>query len=1212
MATIDMKQQEDNPIIRNSGPRKSQVIRTVLVVLTCLSAPLDAEVTTANLRCEYLTDPHGIDVARPRLSWVVESLERGEKQTGYQILVASSSSLLSQDKGDLWDSGKVAGDATNQVVYRGSSLGSRSQCVWKVRCWDKDGKQSEWSKPATWTIGLLQPSDWSAKWIDASARIVPAANQAPAVILKAAYETADGGASIDVTAKLKELARAGKFSVDVENESFGKDPAYNRVKHLRVEYEIAGKKTVRMFAEKATLNFPGDLPPPPAITRAVYEAADGSGSLDVTGKLTKLAEPGSFSLVVDNIALGTDPSRDHIKRLRVEFTSNGQTCETIIAENKPFHYPTDLSPPSTVPYLRKSFVVEKPLARATMYATALGVYELQLNGQRVGDHFLAPEWTDFAKRLRYQEYDVTSLLTSGGNVLGAQVANGWWSGHIGNGGFQYWGKSPALFAQLELVYQDGSSERIVTDGTWKSHVSPMLATDFMLGEDYDATREIRGWGKPGFNDADWVEVIERTEPIREMNGQVMEPVRQLSEMQTKTLTEPKPGKWTYDLGQNMVGVVRLKIAAAAGTKITLRHAEMLNPDGTVYTDNLRGAPSIDTYVCKGEGVENWQPKFTFHGFRYVELTGLTKKPPLDAVTGIVIASATPQTGEFTCSDGQVNQLQSNIEWGQRGNYLSVPTDCPQRDERLGWMGDAQVFVRTATYNADVAAFFTKWLVDVTDSQESSGRFADVSPFAGPSKGTPAWGDAGVICPWTIYQAYGDLQLLERQYPSMVKWIEYCKAGSSGFIRSGDRGSDYGDWLSIGADTDKELIGTAYFAYSSQLLAKAAAALGKTADAAAHEQLFQSIKKAFIAKYVKPDGHLTGDTQCAYLMALRFDLLPAALRAAVADLLEADIIAKDYHLSTGFVGVSYLLPELTKAGKTETAYRLLMQDTFPSWLFSVKMGATTIWERWDGWTPDKGFQNVGMNSFNHYSLGSCGEWLYRSVAGIDSDGPAFKQIIIRPVPGGKLSEASGQLRSVHGLISSAWSLANGNFTLTTTIPTNTTATVYVPAKDAASVRESGKPASGAEGVKFLRMENGAAVFAVESGRYQFSSGSTPIPGTDTTSRTPAGGMEISIGSLLANDGKLYSFRSVAPLSTNGASVTVRDGSVVYQPQAGNTSNDSFVYTILNPMGGVATRTVIVNVTPEKVSAQEEGLDGLPKEIARARSIRERRTPIRRSP
>jgi Bacterial alpha-L-rhamnosidase 6 hairpin glycosidase domain/Alpha-L-rhamnosidase N-terminal domain/Bacterial alpha-L-rhamnosidase concanavalin-like domain/Bacterial alpha-L-rhamnosidase C-terminal domain len=1167
------------------GSIPSKLVR-ICALLAAVASGAVAAVTTGSLRCEYLTNPLGIEVTKPRLSWLVASPERGERQTAYQILVASSGELLANDTGDLWDSGKVVGDATSQIVYQGSRLVSRSRCFWKVRSWDKAGVASEWSKPAFWTVGLLKASDWSARWIDASARAKRDPYQPLPVILKGAYETLQGGEAIDVTDRLADLARNGEYSLDIKNESFGKDPAQGKVKQLRVEYEIGGIRTVMILPERSSFDFPQDLPVPPVIVRAVYEALDGSGSLDVTPTLAKLAEAGSFSLLVDNGSMGGDPALQRRKRLRLEFSVDGRLVVKSFAEGMRFHYPSDLTAPATVPYLRKTFTVGKPVVRATVYATALGVYEMRLNGKRVGDHFLAPEWTDYSKRLRYQEYDVTSLLSAGRNVLGAQVANGWYSGHIGNGGYQYWGKSPALFAQLELTYTDGSSERIVTDRSWKTHVSPLIATDFMLGEDYDATQEIPGWDKPDYNDSEWLSVVERTESVRAMNGQVMEPVRELSTIRPITLSEPKTGKWTYDLGQNMVGVVRLKISAPAGTKITLRHAEMLNPDGTIYTDNLRGAPSIDTYVCKGEGVEIWQPSFTFHGFRYVELTGVSDKPPMDAVTGVVIASDTPQVGNFTCSDGELNQLQSNIEWGQRGNYLSVPTDCPQRDERLGWMGDAQVFVRTATFNADVAAFFTKWLVDVTDSQEAGGRFDDVAPYAGPSKGTPAWGDAGVICPWTIYQAYGDRYLLERQYLSMVRWVDYCKSESSGFIRSGNRGSDYGDWLSIGAETDKELIGTAYFAYSAGIVAKAAAVLGNTTDEAKYGELFQSIRKAFIDKYVSDDGKVLGNTQCAYLMALKFDLLPDELRAKAADHLEADIIAKGHHLSTGFVGVSYLLPELTKAGKLETAYRLLHQDTFPSWLFSVKMGATTIWERWDGWTPDKGFQNVGMNSFNHYSLGSCGEWLYGSVAGIgqEPEGAGFKRIVIRPMVGGKLSEASGEFRSIHGLITSAWSTGKDNFTLTTTIPTNTLATVYIPAKDPSSVRESGKPATASEGVKFLRMENGAAVFAVESGRYQFSTGDTEISGTDHISRPGSGGTKIPVRRLLGNDGEGQSFLSAVPLSINGAAITVRDGSVFYEPRAGDSAPDVFTYTIRNPQGGIATRTVRVSVVPEKSTAQ----------------------------
>ncbi|MES2476369.1 MAG: family 78 glycoside hydrolase catalytic domain [Verrucomicrobiota bacterium] len=1148
-----------------------------MTAISSIITPTEAiALTTVNLRCEHLENPLGIDATQPRLSWRVESLDRGSRQSAWQVLVSSDPKLLEQDKGDLWDSGKVEGDSTSLIPYQGKELNSRSRCYWKVRSWDKDGKASDWSTPATWTVGLTKRSDWSAKWID-GARIHRKSGDVKGmpVILSAAYEAVDGAGSLDATALLKKQA-SGTFSVAVGNDTLGGDPAYNHVKQLRVKYELDGKAGERVFPEKAEFHYPGDLGPPPIIRSAIYEAVDGAGYVEVTDALKKRAESGSFSINVGNPDLGSDPAQDHPKRLRVEFeTATGKWTKNF-AEHAAFSYPASLTAPATVPYLRKTFAVDKSVVRATVYATALGIYEMRLNGRRVGDHVLAPEWTDYSKRLNYQEYDVTDVLAQGANVLAAQVSNGWFAGHIGNGGYQYWGKVPALFAQLELTHADGTVERIVTDGSWKIHESPMLSTDFMMGEVYDATREIPGWDQPGFDDSKWASAIEREEAPRVMNGLVMEPVRKIAEIPAKSLTEPNPGCWTYDLGQNMVGVVRLKLRAAAGTRITLRHGEMLNPDGSLYTANLRGAPSIDTYICKGGEEETWEPKFTFHGFRYVELTGITEKPPLQAVTGIVIASDTTQTGKFACSDGQVNQLQSNIEWGQRGNYLSVPTDCPQRDERLGWMGDAQVFVKTATYNADVAAFFSKWLVDVTDSQGTDGRFADVSPFAGPSHGTPAWGDAGVICPWTLYEAYGDRELLERQFPSMVEWVNYTASCSPNFIRSGNRGSDYGDWLSIQADTDKELIGTAYYAYSTSLVAKAARVLGKSAEAEKHQQLFQQIKQAFIQKYVSADGRITSNTQCAYAMALSFDLLPTELREKAADYLEKDIIAKGYHLSTGFVGVSYLLPELTKAGKIDTAYRLLTQDSFPSWLFSVKMGATTIWERWDGWTPDKGFQDIGMNSFNHYSLGSCGEWLYRTVAGIDCDPnqPAFKKIIIRPISGGSITEADGEFRSVHGLITSAWSTANGNFTLTTTIPANTTAEIHVPAKDPNAITESGKPIAAADGVTFLRMEKEAAVFSVGSGRYQFVANQNPVSGNDSIERAAGAAVEISIQKMLSNDGQDHAFRSVSPLSVHGATLTVRDGSIVYQPREGGPASDRFTYTLRNSKGGIATRTVNV--------------------------------------
>src|SRR5208282_3096237 len=512
-----------------------------------------------------------------------------------------------------------------------------------------------------------------------------------------------------------------------------------------------------------------------------------------------------------------------------------------------------------LPYLRKDFDLAKRVRRAVLHVTALGLYEVDINGHRVGDHVLAPDWTDYRKRVRYQTYDVTALLTQGDNAIGAILANGWYSGHIGNGGYQFFGRMPAFLAQLEVTYDDGSTKTIVTDSSWKSYLSPILSSDFMMGEDYDARREVKGWDKPGLSETGWVPVTMPVEPSLLLQDQVSQPVRELCELKPRKITEPEPGHWICDLGQNMVGVVRLNVSAPAGTEVTIRQGEMLNPDGTLYTRNLRGASSIDHYVCNGDGVEVWQPRFTFHGFRYVEITGLSGRLPKDVVTGIVIGSDTPRTGEFACSDVRINQLQSNIQWGQRGNYISIPTDCPQRDERLGWMGDAEVFIRTATYNADVAAFFTKWLVDVDDGQSPAGAFSNVSPNTSQDVGgVPAWGDAGVICPWTIYQMYGDRRILERHLPAMIKWVDYMQLHSDGLIRDKDRGEDFGDWLSINADTPKDLIGTAFFAYSTHLLARACRVLGREAEADKYDQLFADIKTAFNKRYVAADGRIQGN------------------------------------------------------------------------------------------------------------------------------------------------------------------------------------------------------------------------------------------------------------------------------------------------------------------------------------------------------------------
>jgi alpha-L-rhamnosidase len=757
---------------------------------------------------------------------------------------------------------------------------------------------------------------------------------------------------------------------------------------------------------------------------------------------------------------------------------------------------------SPAPHLRKEFALAKPVVTARLYATALGLYESYLNGARVGDDVLTPGWTDYTKHVQYQVYDVTAMLQPGANALGAILGDGWAVGHVAWSGRQRYVDRPRLLAQLILTYLDGSIETIATDDTWKVGVGPILESDMPMGESYDARRELPGWGAPGYDDTHWwpAEVFADTGAARvATNGPRVLRHEELQPVEVREIPDFVNPRWVFDLGQNMVGWVQLRVSGLAGATVTLRYAEALNPDGTLYTASLRNARNTDHYTLRGDGEEAWEPRFTFHGFRYVELSGFPGRPTLGTITGIVIHSDTPMTGTFACSDPLTNQLQHNIIWSQKGNFVDIPTDCPQRDERLGWTGDAQVFIRTAAFNMDVAGFFTKWTRDLEDAQSAEGAYPAVAP--NPSvwprnDGGPAWADAGVICPWTIYLCYGDTRLLEARYESMRRFIRFLDETNHDGLRcyaeyTGWRG--FGDWLALdGSDgregaTSKELIGTAFFAYSARLLAQIAQVLGKHEDAARYHVLTDEVRDAFRKRFVAPDGKIVGGTQTSYVLALHFDLLPAELRSVAAAELARDIERRGNHLSTGFVGTPYINWALSEAGFLDTAYALLKQTSWPSWLYSVTQGATTIWERWDGWTHDRGFQDPGMNSFNHYAYGAIGAWLYAVIGGIDLDPerPGYKHIVMRPRPGGDLTNALVELRSVYGLIRSAWTLENGTFDWRIMIPANTTATVYVPVTDGAKVREGDIPAADAPGVRFLRREAAAEVYEVASGEYHFT-------------------------------------------------------------------------------------------------------------------------------
>ncbi|MGD9101555.1 MAG: glycoside hydrolase family 78 protein [Anaerolineae bacterium] len=747
------------------------------------------------------------------------------------------------------------------------------------------------------------------------------------------------------------------------------------------------------------------------------------------------------------------------------------------------------------PFLRKEFILDRPVDKARLYVTALGVYECYLNGQRVGEDIFTPGWTDYGQRVQYQVYDVGGLLNPGANAIGAILGDGWYCGNLAWDGRQHYGDRPRLLAQLVVTLDDGSTTTVVSDGSWKTAFGPLLESDMLMGESYDARREFPGWDAPGFDDARWWPIERFDDPGAALVAPPGPTVRRIQEL--PAIADPteiphrKCSKWIYDFGQNMVGYVRLKVNGPAGLTLTLRYGEVLNPDGTLYTANLRTARQTDHYTLRQGGEQVYEPHFTFHGFRYVELNDYPGQPPRDLLTGVVLHSDTPPSGTFVCSEPLLNQLQHNITWGQKGNFVDVPTDCPQRDERLGWTGDAQVFIRTAAFNMDVAAFFTKWLQDLADAQYPSGA---VPPFAPnmrvfESDGGPAWSDALVICPWTIYQCYGDERMLEKHYEALDRCMAFRLGGPEGAMPWGEAGKwhdGFGDWLSIEADTPKELIHIAFLAYSAHLMSRIAAVLGKRDESERYERLYQDTRRAFVQRFVTPDGLVVSQTQTAHALALHFDLLPEHLRPVAVEALVHDIEKRDMHLSTGFVGSPYLLHVLSQAGRLDVAYELLKQETYPSWLYPVTQGATTIWERWDGWRHDEGFQDPKMNSFNHYAYGSVGAWLYAVVAGIDVDPerPGYKHVILRPRPGGDLTHARATLDSMHGRIVSDWRIKDGAFHWRVTVPPNTTATVYVPADESAQVVEGQTPAQQAAGVTAIRREPEAAVYEVESGSYHF--------------------------------------------------------------------------------------------------------------------------------
>jgi alpha-L-rhamnosidase len=743
-----------------------------------------------------------------------------------------------------------------------------------------------------------------------------------------------------------------------------------------------------------------------------------------------------------------------------------------------------------------------------------------LNGQRVGQQQLAPGWTDYRKRVQYQTYDVTRLLRRGPNAAGAILGDGWYAGSLGPDlKRNHFGPYPLrLRLQLYVEFQDGTSRSVVSDATWQGTTGPIRASDLYAGETYDARLERPGWDTAmtgrdqspqrvtlGWRESvrgsqagprrpppsDWRPVSVLTDQDPALSAQVGPPIRVTGEVATRRVTEPQPGRFVFDLGQNLVGIARLRVRGSRGTRVTMRFGEVLNPDGTVYRANLRRARATDQYTLRGGGDEVFEPHFTYHGFRYVEVTGYPGRPGPAAISGRVFHSDLPATSFFSCSSDLVNQLQQNIVWGQRGNLMSVPTDCPQRDERLGWMGDAELFARTACFNMEMAAFFTKWMRDIVDAQSPEGFFSDVSPrVVDLADGAPSWADAGIIVPWTVWQCYGDTRIIDRNFAAMARYVDLLVRANPDLLWLKRRNNDFGDWVAAGGKTSKDLIASAYLAYDLRLLAEMARATGREADAVKYGDLARKSRDAFNARFGGADGHYTSDSQTAYAMVLGMDLAPREHRAAVADRLVEAVRRADDHLSTGFIGTAFLLPALSETGHNDLAYRLLLQRTYPSWGYMIDRGATTIWELWNS-----DVEGPAMNSRNHFAFGTVGEWLQRSVAGIDTDpvAPGYRRVVIRPRPGPGVTAAEASYAAGPGRIASAWSRTSNGLRLTVTLPANTTATVYLPRAGVAAVRvlEGGRPVwqadrfvSGVAGITAARDVGDAVAFDVDSGSYHF--------------------------------------------------------------------------------------------------------------------------------
>jgi alpha-L-rhamnosidase len=1074
----------------------------LILVLSSTTFGQVGAINPAHLQCEYKKNSEGVGLAHPSLSWINTAEARGEMQSAYQVLVASSEDQLKADHGDFWDSGKVQSDNSTQVEYSGAALNSRQRCFWKVRTWDREGKPSPWSVPASWEMGLLKSSDWQAKWIsDAVLADVNNRPRTPINCYRSELATAadtrkwivlDLGSPKKFDSVNLMAARPRGLNMDILTVGF---PRRFKVEVAdQSDFSDARLVVDRTAADVAVPRINDEIVKFESVTARYIR-------LDVT-RLDRW-DANQYALFLarievrsekNNVGSGAEVScSDSIETAdwSKKFLVNGKPDVkfTPFPDAVAAHLDR-VSSPSRVPLLRREFSIDRPVRRATLYSTARGFYEMRINGQRVGNDLLAPGFTDYEKRISYQTHDVTALVHQGRNAIASLLGYGWYAGRMNlNDNVYFYGFFPQLLAQLEIELADGKRFVIGTDNSWQTTLAgPAIWSDLLDGEAYDCRKESPGWDKPGFEQTDWRPAWQLDRDDVQLVCQRAQPVREVDVVQPIAVKQVQPGVYVFDLGQEIAGWCRLKSDGPAGAHIKLLHVESVKPDGAIDPSSLWGTPQREDYILDGKGPRVLEPHFTYHGFRYVQVTGLAQAPMADTLAGIRIRTAAPVTGHFECSNALFNRIMTASQCTQQNMLFDVPTGCAARSERLAWNGDIRPCVSSALLSFDTHAFFDKFLIDLRDDQKPDGRFTDIAPHAhlrGTEHlvGSPGWADAGVTLPWDLFVQTGDKQAISDHFEAARRWVDFIDSKNPNHLWLNAHGMNWGDWLCAGTPTPNDIGPTAFFAHDADLVSRMAAVLGRTDDAKKYATLFALVRSAFSKRFVTTNGVITSgkkaDTQGNYALSLQFGLLDEPLKAkAIARLAEL-VRQNNYHPTTGFWSSVELLLALSSSGQNDLASKMMNLEDKPSWGYMADHGGT-FWEAFDA--------DTRTLSKNHWTHSAVGEWLWRDVAGLNADvaKPGYESFTVWPRPTPEVNWCEAEYDSIRGPIQINWRQEAARFELHLTIPTGSSATIYLPTIDKASITESGKPIANVPGVKFIQVDNGFAVIEASSGKYDFTS------------------------------------------------------------------------------------------------------------------------------